>query len=157
MLLKIALFLHVISAIFWIGGMLFLTLVIAPYVLSIQDRQERAKIFQVVGKKLRLYGWIAIILLLITGPTVLYLIYGIPIQDAFSPGVHSTGFGRALAYKLTLVTIIVISSIIHDFYIGPKAKESPKLSRLAKIFGRTNLVIAIFIVIFAVILRTGGL
>lgn len=156
MLLKVALFLHVISAIFWVGGMLFLTIVVAPYLLSIQDPKERSKIFQVVGKRYRAFGWAAIITLLVTGPVALYLIYGIPPQEIFSPATHASSVGKALMWKLTFVIIIVLSSLLHDFWIGPKAKDSPAMSRLARIFGRSNLILALIIVVFAVILRSGG-
>ncbi|MBI5971059.1 MAG: DUF4149 domain-containing protein [Deltaproteobacteria bacterium] len=156
MILKIALFFHVISAIFWVGGMLFLTLVVAPYLLSIQDPKERSKIFQVVGKRYRTLGWAAIITLLVTGPVVLYMIYGIPPQEIFSAAARASSFGKALMWKLTSVIIIVVSSLVHDFWIGPKAKDSPSMSRLARIFGRSNLILALIIIVFAVILRSGG-
>lgn len=157
MLLKLALFFHVLSAIFWIGGMLFLTLVVVPFLQTIQDPKERSKIYQTVGTKYRLYGWVAIIILLVTGPVILYLLYGIPVWDIFSPSVHSTRFGKALSVKLGLVTLIVITSLIHDFWLGPKARSSPALSTWARIFGRSNLLIALAIVIFAVFLRSGGM
>lgn len=156
MLLKLALFLHVISAVFWVGGMLFLTVVIVPFLQSMPDPQDRSKVYQVVGKKFRLYGWVAIITLLVTGPVVLYLIYGIPVTDLFSRELHSTGFGKALAVKLSLVALLVLSSLFHDFYLGPKAKGSPRLTFWARVFGRSNLLVALLIVIFAVILRSGG-
>lgn len=156
MLLKFALFFHVISAVFWIGGMLFLTLVIVPFIQTLPDPTAKSKIYQTVGKKYRTLGWIAIITLLITGPVILYTLYGIAPSEIFSAKVHSSGFGRALAWKLALVTLLVISSLIHDFYVGPKAKESPRLSRMARIFGRSNLLVALVIVVFAVILRAGG-
>ncbi|GMR05329.1 MAG: hypothetical protein BMS9Abin24_132 [Thermodesulfobacteriota bacterium] len=156
MILKIALFLHIISAIFWVGGMLFLVLVIAPYLKTLTDPRDKSKIFQVVGKQFRRWGWVAIITLLVTGPIILYKLYGIPVHRAFSAEVHSTGFGRALGFKLSLVIIIVLSALFHDFWIGPKARSSPTFSKLARIFGRTNLLIALLIVIFAVIMRAGG-
>ena len=52
-MLKIALFLHILSAIFWIGGMLFLVAVIAPYLKTLQDPKAKSQIFQVVGKQYR--------------------------------------------------------------------------------------------------------
>lgn len=157
MLLKVALFLHVISAIFWVGGMLFLVVVVAPYLMTIQDPAEKSKIFQIVGKQFRKWGWAAIITLLITGPIILYTLYDITPSGIFDGALHATTFGKALAIKLTLVTLLVISSLFHDFYIGPKSRTSRNLVKWARIFGRTNLIIALFIVLFAIILRSGGL
>lgn len=156
-MLKLALFLHIIAAIFWIGGMLFLTLVVAPFLKTIPDPKEKSKIYQFVGKTYRFWGWVAIITLLVTGPFILLRLYGLPIQGIFDAGIHSTGFGKALAIKLSLVALIVLSSFLHDFWLGPKARNSPNFSRFAKIFGRSNLIIALLIVIFAVFLRAGGL
>lgn len=151
-MLKIALFLHVLSAIFWIGGMLFLVAVIAPYLKTLSDPKAKSQIFQVVGKQYRKWGWVAIITLLVTGPFMLLTMY--PDYSIYSP---STGFGLALTIKLTLVTIIVLSAFVHDFFIGPKARNSPKISSIARIFGRANLIIALVIVVFAVFLRLGGI
>ncbi len=157
MLIKVALFFHIISAIFWVGGMLFITLVVAPFLQSLPDPREKSKIYQVVGKRFRFLGWIAIIILLVTGPIVLYGLYGIALPDVFLTSLHGTPIGRALSIKLTFVVIIVVSSLVHDFWLGPKARNSPKFSLIAKIFGRGNLIIALAVVIFAVILRAGGL
>jgi len=156
MLLKLALFFHVISAIFWIGGMLFLTLVVAPFLKSIPDPMERSRIYQFVGKKYRLFGWAAIIVLLVTGPVMLFKLYGLAPADYFSTELYSNGFGRALAFKLAFVFIIVVSSFTHDFFFGPRARNSPRYSMIAKVFGRGNLLIALVIVVLAVILRAGG-
>ena len=156
-LVKVALFLHVISAIFWVGGMLFITLVVAPFLMSMPNPADRSKVYQFVGRKYRLFGWIAIIILLVTGPVLLYTMYGIAMPDIFLTSLHSTPIGKTLSIKLTLVVIIVLSSLIHDFWLGPKARDSRKFSRIARIFGRGNLFIALLIVIFAVLLRVGGL
>jgi len=156
MLLKTALLLHIISAIFWVGGMLFLVLVIAPFLKTIPDPKAKSQIFQVVGKQYRFWGWIAIITLLVTGPFMLYALYGVGLSTLFDPAFHSTGFGTAVAVKILLVILIVLSALVHDFWIGPKARNSPKHSKMARIFGRTNLIIALLIVLFAVFIRAGG-
>lgn len=157
MLFKLALFFHIMSAMFWVGGMLFLVLVIAPFLKTLPDPREKSKIYQTVGTQYRFWGWVAIITLLVTGPVMLATFYGIPPDRIFDPALHSTPFGRALAIKIGLVIIIVISSLVHDFWLGPKARNSSGFSIIAKVFGRSNLILAILIVIFAVILRAGGL
>ncbi len=156
MVLQIALLLHILAAIFWIGGMLFLVLVIAPYLKSVQDPKAKSQIYQVVGKRYRFWGWVAIVTLIVTGPVLLYYLWALPPSAMIDPSLHSTGFGQALAAKLSLVALIVISSLVHDFWLGPRSRSSPGYSRLAKIFGRTNLIIALLIVLFATYLRTGG-
>ncbi|WKZ33309.1 MAG: DUF4149 domain-containing protein [Thermodesulfobacteriota bacterium] len=156
MILQAALLLHILAAIFWVGGMLFLVIVIAPYLKSVPDPKAKSQIYQVVGKKYRFWGWVAIVTLLVTGPVMLYYLWAIPPSGIIDPALHSTGFGQALAAKLALVALIVISSLVHDFWLGPRARSSPGYSRLAKIFGRTNLIIALLIVLFATYLRTGG-
>ncbi|MEE8423283.1 MAG: DUF4149 domain-containing protein [Thermodesulfobacteriota bacterium] len=155
MLLKLSLFLHVMAAILWIGGMLFITLVLAPFLRSLNDRKQQSMLYQAVGTRYRFWGWVAIVTLLITGPINLYLM-GISPLLIFNPAFHGTDYGFALMMKLGFVFIIVASSLLHDFWIGPKARQSPKYSKIAKIAGRSNLIIAILIVIFAVFIRTGG-
>lgn len=157
MLMKAALFIHIISALFWVGGMLFLTIVVVPFLHSIPDPQEKSKIYQVVGKKYRFWGWVAIIALLVSGPVLLATLYGLPMSALADPGFSASGFGKAVHIKLALVGIIVVSSLLHDFWLGPKARTSPSLSRWARIFGRSNLIIALLIVLFAVFIRTGGI
>ncbi|MFQ5480868.1 MAG: DUF4149 domain-containing protein [Thermodesulfobacteriota bacterium] len=156
-MLKLALFLHITSAIFWVGGMLFISLVLAPFLMSLPTPAERSKVYQVVGKKYRRYGWTAIIILLITGPIIFFQLHGVWPHAVFTPALHGTPLGRALTIKLTFVTILVISSLVHDFWLGPKARGSKNFTTIAKIFGRSNLFIAIIIVIFAVFLRVGGI
>ena len=154
-MLKLSLFLHVISAIFWIGGMLFLSLVIVPFLLALKDPKDRNAVYRQIGPKYRTLAWIAIIILLITGPINLYLL-GISPAIIFTPDFLATAYGKALLVKLILVFIIVVSSLLHDFWVGPKARESRKFSAYARIFGRANLILAVLIVLFAVFIRTAG-
>jgi len=154
-MLKLSLFLHILAALFWIGGMLFLTIVVVPFLKTIQDVQERSRIYQVVGKSFRFWGWIAIIILVITGPLNLYLM-GIPLSILLDPSIHSTPYGKVLSIKISFVILIILTSLLHDFVFGPKAGNSPGYSSFAKWLGRSNLFTAIIIVLFAVFLRLGG-
>ncbi len=154
-MLKLSLFLHIIAALFWIGGMLFMTIVVVPFLKTIQDAQERSRIYQVVGKSFRFWGWVAISILVITGPLNLYLM-GIPLSIFLDPSIHSTPYGKVLSIKISFVILIILTSLLHDFVFGPKARNSPGYSSFAKWLGRSNLFTAIIIVLFAVFLRLGG-
>lgn len=155
-MLKFSLFFHIVAAIFWIGGMLFLTIVVAPFLKTIQDAKERSRIYQIVGKGFRFWGWVAIAILVITGPLNLYFM-GMPLSNLFNPSFHSTPYGKTLAIKISFVLLIVLTSLLHDFVFGPKARNSPVYSVAAKWLGRSNLLLALIIVLFAVFLRLASL
>src|SRR3990167_6069930 len=121
-MLKLSLFLHILAALFWIGGMLFLTIVVVPFLKTIKDVQERSRIYQVVGKSFRFWGWVAISILVITGPLNLYLM-GIPVKSLIDPSFHSTSYGKALDIKISFVILIIVTSLLHDFVFGPKARS----------------------------------
>lgn len=140
----------------WIGGMLFIVLILAPFLKTVNDPKARANIYQIVGNGFRFWGWIAILLLLATGALNLYFM-GISLNTLLDPEFHKGQFGRTLDIKLTLVFIIIASSFLHDFIIGPKAKSETVFGVFARWLGRANLLIAILIVFFAVKLRLGGL
>lgn len=152
---KVSLFLHIISAMFWIGGMLFITLVIAPYLSTIEDRKQRSAIYQVVGKKFRFYAWIVIVIMLVTGPVNLYYL-GVTPSMLFDPEFASSSYGIAIWLKIFVIILLLISSLAHDFWLGPKARNSPNFSKIAKIMGRSNLLLALIIALLAVFVRAGG-
>ncbi len=62
----VSVFVHILSAIIWIGGMFFLALAVVPATRTM-PRSERATLFGIVGRRFRTVGWICIALLLVTG------------------------------------------------------------------------------------------
>jgi len=152
--LNLTLYLHLLAALFWVGGMLFLVFIIAPFLMTLEPK-DRSKVYQFVGQKYRKLGWVAIIILLVTGPLNLYFL-GVPPSAIGDTTFLASSYGRTLIIKVTLITILVISSLVHDFYIGPKARGDRKYSKLARTFGRMNLILALLIALFAVFLRSGG-
>ena len=97
--------LHLLAAVVWIGGMLFLGLVLTP-VLRNQPPAERAALLSAVGRRFLKIGWTALGVLLLTGP-ILWSLRGFQIT-------------HALAMKFILVAVIVYLSILHDFSLGPR-------------------------------------
>jgi uncharacterized membrane protein len=51
--------LHVLGAIVWIGGMLFIALVLVPVVRRLEPL-ERARLVQAIGLRFRTVGWIVV-------------------------------------------------------------------------------------------------
>lgn len=134
------LWLHVILAAFWVGGMIFLSLVIAPY---IKDKPFRDEAFQEVGKRFSLYGtMITLSLLLITGLANAYLLHG---------GLER----RSVIEKLVLFFIIVVVSLVHDLWAGKKAIGSEYHRKWARWLGLINLILALIMVYMGVRIRLG--
>lgn len=58
---------HVLAAMLWLGGMLFLAAVGAPVLRRIEPTSLRAELFHRLGTQFRNVGWMSIIVLLTTG------------------------------------------------------------------------------------------
>lgn len=148
-------FLHVVSAIFWIGGMLFLSLVMVPFFKTLDDPRKKSEIYKIVGRRFRSLSWIAIAVMLVTGPVNLYYL-GATFESVTSAAFYSTSYGRILALKVLFVLLALTSALVHDFWIGPKSRTSRQYGKYAMWMGRTNLLIALVIVLLAVFIRAGG-
>jgi uncharacterized membrane protein len=63
--------LHVLASVSWIGGMIFLSLVLAPLVRSRQAAPECMALFRSAALRFRIVVWLAMGVLLTTGPVLL--------------------------------------------------------------------------------------
>lgn len=160
----VSLFFHLLSATVWIGGMLFLVLVLVPLLHKPEYKAQAGRLIQLTGEKFRFWGWVALMIFLVTG--YYNLSYRFQSFTAFFQAETWQGYwGRALMIKLTLFGIILVLSALHDFYIGPKAtklmEQQPdhpdtiRLRRLAGLIGRANLLLAFMILILATVLVRG--
>lgn len=152
----ISVFVHIVFAAFWIGGMLFLPLVILP---GIRQHPDRIAILYKTGLTFRFYGWIALTALVATGLLNMYL-RGMPFTWAF---FTQSDYGILVSYKLLIFLGILLVSGVHDFFLGRKALEemqnsdNSQLKLLARWSGRINLLLALTMAFLGVVLSRGGI
>lgn len=160
LLYQVSVFIHILSAIVWIGGMLFLALVIVPATRGLPPA-ERAALFGAVGRRFRAVGWVCIGLLLVTG--VVNTTYrGVTWENVFTADLWSSPFGRVLALKLLVVAVMLALSVYHDFVVGPRSvrvvtgAEAQRLRRLASVVGRAEAILALLVLTLAMMLVRGA-
>ncbi|MFQ5933809.1 MAG: DUF4149 domain-containing protein [Dehalococcoidia bacterium] len=142
--------LHLLGTVVWIGGMLFLGLVLTP-VLRGRPPVERAALLHAVGRRFLKIGWTALAILLLTGPT-LWALRGFPLTPV-------------LVAKLTLVGVILLLSLFHDFSLGPRlvaelqkggeAQETLRLRHHVSLLARFNVLCAIVVMILGLAFSRG--
>lgn len=150
--------LHVLAAMLWLGGMFFLGVVGAPALRAIEQPALRQRLFQQLGVRFRSVGWIAIVVLIVTGLVNLHYRGWLHWDGVFgSAAFWRTGVGTALAIKLASVTVMIIVSAIHDFALGPLAGRvapgSPQaiaFRRRAALLARVNALLGVVVVVAAV-------
>ncbi|MFQ5657263.1 MAG: DUF4149 domain-containing protein [Candidatus Methylomirabilales bacterium] len=142
--------LHLLAAVVWIGGMLFLGLVLAP-VLRQRPPVERAALVSAVGRRFLKIAWAALAVLLLTG-SILW---------AFR-GFHLT---LVLIAKLALVGVILLLSLVHDFLLGPRlvaqlergghGEETVRLRRQVTALARLNALCAVVVLVLGLAMSRG--
>ena len=150
--------LHVLAAMLWLGGMFFLGVVGAPALRAIEQPALRQRLFQQLGVRFRSVGWVAIVVLILTGLVNLHYRGWLRWDGVFaSEAFWRTGVGTALAIKLASVTVMIIVSAIHDFALGPVAGRvepgSPQaiaFRRRAALLARVNALLGVVVVMAAV-------
>lgn len=112
--------LHVVAAVGWIGGMIFLSLVVVPVIRRPPLSQQRAVLFPIVARQFRLVAWGAILLLLVTG-SILAAVRGIALIDP-------TTWPSIFLVKMSLVAVLLTFTLAHDAVLGPRVTEIMKRS-----------------------------
>lgn len=163
LLYEIAVWLHILAATIWVGGIAFLVLVVVPWLRG-ADRNLAATMLSAAGRRFRNIGWVCFAVFAVTGSFSLWM-RGVRLTSFVQPEWLSSPFGTAVIAKLVLFTLIVIVSVVHDFLIGPQATtammEDPRaqrtqiLRRRASLLGRFNALLAVVILFAAVVLVRG--
>lgn len=154
---------HLLAALFWLGGMFFLALVGAPVLRKVEPPTLRRELFAALGASFRTSGWVAIAVLLVTGVANLHFRGVLSWEVLGSAAFWGTAWGHALAWKLVAVAGMVAASAVHDFWLGPSASRiepaSPE-ARTARLraswLARVNALLGIVVVVAAVRLARGG-
>lgn len=160
----LSVWLHVLAAIVWIGGMAFLVLVVVPW-LRQGERANAGAFLRDTGMRFRTVGWVCFGVLLGTGTFNLW-VRGVRPRDFADPDWLGAPFGQTVLVKLASFALVLIVSAFHDFVIGPRATtaigrdptspEAQALRRRASLLGRLNVVLALVLVAAGVMIVRGA-
>lgn len=159
----VSVWLHVLAAVLWLGGMLFLVVAVVP-VLRRMERGPAAALMHAVGVRFRAAGWVCFALLLLTG-TFNLAVRGVRWADLVRAQFWDSPLGRPLGVKLACFAAVLALSAWHDFSLGPRAtqvaREDPSgpqaqhLRRQASLIGRANVLLALVLVACGVVIVRG--
>jgi putative copper resistance protein D len=144
--------------------MIFFGVAVVPVIRRPEYKSVFADLVRHVGARFRVLGWACLILLAATGTSNLAL-SGIGLAQLSSAAFWSTGFGRALAYKLVAVLLVVLATGAHDVLFGaralgrlerdPTSAAAQRARRVASWLGRTTLLLSLAVLLLAVWLVRG--
>lgn len=160
----LSVFLHVVAAAIWVGGIAFLVLVVVPW-LRTSGQAVAPSFLRETGLRFRRIGWYCFATLVATGTFNLW-VRGVTWASFADPAWLASPFGRAVLAKLGLFACILAVSLAHDFLVGPRATQAlasgepaptvATLRRRASLLGRMNGLLALAIVLAAVVLVRGA-
>ncbi|GJL60947.1 MAG: membrane protein [Nitrospirales bacterium] len=147
---------HLTAAIFWVGGMLFLSLVAVPLMKREVDPAQAQRWFINVARRFRSFVWIAIAILVTTGILLL--------SNHLDFSISLSAWPTVLIVKLVLVVLLIVTSVSHDRIIGPKVRTIKQkasaewtstdhvLVRIGPWIGRMTMILGLAVVLAGVML-----
>ncbi|WP_230467148.1 CopD family protein [Lujinxingia vulgaris] len=153
MLYKVAVATHVIAATIWVGGVLFMALVAIPVARTL-DPKSRANITSAIGRRFQRVGWASLGWLVLSGSFMMYF-WGARWANLVDLSFFQAPHTRVLGLKLVVVTLMMLLSLTHDFFVGPRAsggstpEQIARYRKMAAWQGRITGVLVILIVILA--------
>jgi copper resistance protein D len=110
-------FFHLLATVTWIGGMVYMNLILFPAQSAIAP-SERGKLMGTLAKRFSIAAWISVIVLLITG------LVKTPSEFLINTSTH---FGLWLTVKHIAILLMIIFGLIISIVLAPKMKSlAPK-------------------------------
>ena len=101
-------FVHVLSAMVWVGGQLLLSLLVLPVLRRRLDAASRAPLTREVGVRFGVFTVAVFLPLQIATGIALATHRGVTVADLAEPG-----YGRTLGEKVTLFAVVLVVSGVH--------------------------------------------
>jgi copper resistance protein D len=153
---------HLVAASIWVGGSIFLGIVLAPMLKSITGTlEERIALMIKIGRRFNKIAIPSFVILIITG------IYNsrVFLQE---PGLlFETNYGIILLFKIILVIATLITYIIHIRILNAETEKTLSGGYAETIYvqsirskiiylGRITVILSVAILLLAAILDSGG-
>jgi uncharacterized membrane protein len=158
----VSMWIHLLAAITWIGGLLFITMVLVPTLRMPELRSSALVLLRVTGRKFQRIAYATLVTLVATGTTNVLLKAGS--WDAVGALLPTT-YGHLLTAKVGLVLVVIALALYHDFVVGPAATRAMEadprgnaamaLRRRASWIGRINTLLSLVIMTLALLLVRG--
>lgn len=157
----VCLLFHILSAMIWVGGMIFYVIVIMPVIRNPKLKDQKLTLLQLTALQFRSISYFLFLIFITSGFGMLYakgyLAYGEIIS------FFTSKIGYMFTLKIGLFLILFLSSVYHDFVSGPKTfvyleKDSIQYERYRKLsgfFGRFNLLLSLGITILGILVSRG--
>jgi putative copper export protein len=152
---------HLIAASIWVGGSIFIGIVLAPLLKTISDSIEgRLSIMIRVGRKFNKIGVPSLIVLIITG---IYNSTGFIVNPSM---ILSSSYGVVLLIKIILVILLIITFAVHVRLIRTEVERKIESKQLSGEFlqklrskiimlGRLTVILSLAILLMAALLHSG--
>ncbi|MCL4545467.1 MAG: CopD family protein [Chloroflexi bacterium] len=163
-LLVLVRWLHLLAALFWVGGQLFLLSVILPVLRAQLPRADQLRLIAAAGRRFAVYSLAALGVLITTG---LYLAFahGLSFQ-----GLAGDTWEQVLLVKVVLVVAVIPITAVHSAIYGGHLErlgvatdpnpalqaERLRVQRRSRVLSSATLVLSLIIVAFAAWLASLG-
>ncbi|HXX74558.1 MAG TPA: hypothetical protein VEI50_05485 [Nitrospiraceae bacterium] len=127
MLPLVVIWLHILAAVVWIGGMMFLSLVLAPLVRRENTVPGYTVLFRSAAQRFRLIVWLAIGILLSTGPVLL--------RGRGISSIDMTQWPPVFLFKAALVVVLLLLTFLHDLLLGPLVSRNSTIPARVRTVG----------------------
>jgi copper resistance protein D len=147
---------HVLAAVVWLGGMVFLSVVLVPVFRRGTFGADRRILFQTIARRFRIIVWLMIGILVLSGPLL--------ISSRTGTLEEPEAWRSVLHLKLWIAGGLVLLTAVHDAWLGPlvgrlrrEASETPSpadvlLIRLSTVVARVGLLLGVIVLFLAVAL-----
>ena len=152
---------HFLCASIWVGGSIFLGLVLAPLLRKMSfPIEERLNLMIKTGRRFNKIALPALLILIVTG------IYNSHLVLQNNEILFSTSYGAFLITKIILVIALIVTFAIHIRIFNKNVEERiaakqimgselQKLTKSGMILGESTVVISVAILFFAALLDAG--
>ena len=152
---------HLISASIWVGGSIFLGVVLAPLLKKMSlSIEERLELMIKVGRRFNKIALPSLVILIGTGIYNSHLVLQSP------EILFSSSYGAFLITKIVLVIALIVTFAVHIRLFSKDVEqkisarqiadmELKKLNKKGMILGETTVVISVAILFFAALMDVG--
>jgi len=147
---------HLLAAVVWVGGMVFLSVVLVPVLKRDGDFARHVALFRTVAYRFRAVVWGAMGILVATG-SVMAMGRSIPLTEPWQ-------WPTIFVAKISMVSFLFTLTLLHDLVVGPQVRRilgtteadrssrDRMLVRYSALVPRLSLLVALLVLLLAVVL-----